>query len=278
MPVLRTRLREMYQRSLSLPGLRHLRAGQFRRLRPLRDGRFGRGTSIVRLYWSRFLDAHREDVRGRCLEIGETVTIRRFGGDRVTQADALDLAAHSPEVTVVADLSRADDVPADTWDCFVNQFTMPSIYDTEAALYHALRLLKPGGVLLINFACVDYYIHRGLNMGTGDALYIYHQFTPVEVMNYFLRLDLAESDVTMTVYGNLMARMGFLLNLPAEELSREERETRDPGQPLLICVRAVKPEGWNPPKPAYRDPLWHPPGPPARISSTTGHYGDDYLR
>ena len=132
-----------------LPVLRQLRAIQFRRLRPLGDGRQS-GTPIVRYYWDQFLQRHRADIHGTVLEIGTTSTVLKYGGNTIEQADAMDLKAHDPEITVVSDLSRADNVPSDHYDCFVNQFTTHLIYDVEAALYHSIRLLKPGGVLLIS--------------------------------------------------------------------------------------------------------------------------------
>src|SRR6266508_5677583 len=138
-----------------LPVIRQLRCLQFRRLQPIGNGR-QRGTPIVRYYWERYLQEHQADIRGTALEIGTTYTIRKFGGIVVTRAEAIDLSPHSPEITVVADLSRADHVPSDRYDCFVNQFTMHLIYDAQAALYHSIRILKPSGVLLINFSCVDY--------------------------------------------------------------------------------------------------------------------------
>jgi SAM-dependent methyltransferase len=261
---------------LSWPIIRHLRSVQFRRLRPLRDGRLDRGTVIVRYYWAQFLDRRRADIRGRGLEIGETTTLRAYGGDAITQAEALDLAPHSDEVTVVADLTRADDVPSDSYDCFVIQFTMTVIYDIEAALYHAIRILKPGGVLLINFACVDYYLHRGLDMGTGAPLYMYWWYTPLQVEDLLQRSGLTREDYQLSIYGNLFTRMAFQLNLPAEELARFELDHTDPGHPLLICARIVKPHHWQAEKPAYREPLPTPTEEPARLSNTTGHYGDAY--
>src|SRR5262249_53445300 len=155
---------------------------QFRRLRPIGDGR-QHGTPIVRYYWADYLQRHRLDIHGNALEIGTTATIRQYGGQALTSANAIDIEAHSPEITVVADLSRADQVPSDSYDCFVNQFTMHLIYDLDAALYHAIRILKPGGVLLVNFPCVDYYFPRGLDMGTGAALFLYWWFTPIQVEN-----------------------------------------------------------------------------------------------
>lgn len=262
------------------PLLRPLRTLRWRRLRPLGDGA-SEQLSIIRYYWAEFLEEHRADIRGRGLEIGETTTLRCYGGERLTGADALDLAAHSPDVRVVADLSRADHVPGAQYDCFVHQFTTCVIYDIEAALYHAIRLLKPGGTLLINFWCVDFYLHRGLNMGTTDAeqspLYMYHWFTPIMVQNLLRGLALGDDDVKLTIYGNLLARMAFLLNLPARELTPTERDTVDPGHPLLICARIVKPAAWSPPKPPYREPCWHPATEPAQLRPDTGHYGDEYL-
>lgn len=257
------------------PVIRQLRFARLRRLSPLRNGG-PNGTSVVRYYWARFLEQHAADIRGRALEIGETSTIRRYGGAALAQAEALDLAAHSPEVTVVADLSRADHVPGETYDCFVNQFTTAVVYDIEAALYHAIRLLKPGGVLLINFWCLDFYFHRGLDMGTGGSLYMHWWFTPLQVSDLLHRLRLSEQDYTLQIYGNLLTRFAFLVNLPAEELTQAELDYADPGQPLLICARIVRPADWRAARPVYRDPAWLPADVPVTLSPTTRHYGDHY--
>ncbi len=257
------------------PLVRPLRAMRFRRLQPV-DGGHSDQLSIIRYYWAAFLEEHRNDIQGHGLEIGETTTLRAYGNNRLTQADAIDLAAHSPEVRVVADLSRADHVPSNQYDCFIVPFTTAVIYDLEAFVYHAVRLLKPGGVLLINFWSVDFYLHRGLDMGTGAPLYMYHWSTPIGIHNLLQNLGVREQAYRLQVYGNLLARMAFLLNIPARELTTDERDHVDPGQPLLICARIVKPANWVLDKPIYRDPVWQPSIAPARISDNTGHYGDEY--
>jgi glycosyltransferase involved in cell wall biosynthesis len=255
---------------LSLPLVRNLRCLQFRRLQPLGHGR-QRGTPIVRYYWERYLQEHQADIRGTALEIGTTYTIRKFGGIAVTRAEAIDLSPHSPEVRVVADLSRADNIPSERYDCFVNQFTMHLIYDAEAALYHSIRLLKPGGVLLINFSCVDYYFPHGLDMGTGEPLFLYRWYTPIQVENLLRSLSLRAEDYTMDVYGNLFTRIAYQMNMPAEELTRHELGYADAGHPLLICARVVKPASWRATKPEYRTP-WLPEVTPARWNPVMGHY------
>ena len=258
-------------RSKRLPVVRHLRCLRFRRFEPLGGGRQV-GTPIVRHYWAEFLKEHRADVRGRALEIGTTSTVRRYGGAAVTQADALDLTAHSAEITLVSDLSRADDVPSETYDCFVNQFTTHVIYDLDAALYHSLRILKSGGVLLVNFPCVDYYFPRGLDMGTGAPMFVYWWFTPIQVQNLLRRAGLTTDDYRLRIYGNLFTRIAYQLNMPAEELTRAELAHADPGHPLLICARISKPSTWDVPRPEYRWP-WTPELTATRWNPERGHYG-----
>jgi hypothetical protein len=257
-------------RLVRLPLVRRLRCVQFRRMSPLRDGR-QHGIPIVRHYWEDFLVRHRDDIRGRALEVGTTETVRRLGGAAVARADGLDLAPHAPDVNVVADLTDADAVASDTYDCFVNQFTMHLIYDLESALYHSLRILKPGGTLLVNFPSVEYCFRDGLDMGTGAPLFVFWQFTPLQVENLLRRASLTRGDFELVLYGNLFTRVAYQLNLPAEELTRAELEHVDPGHPLLICARAVKPAEWSASRPERREP-WLPETAPARWDPVRGHY------
>lgn len=245
-------------------------------MKPFGEGRHG-PMSVIRYYWADFLEQQRADFRGKALEIGETATIRYYGEDRLTQADAMDLAAHSSEVRVVGDLCRADQVASDQYDCFLMQFTTNVLYDIDAALYHALRLLKPGGVLLTNFWTTDFYFHNGLDMGTGAPLYMHHFFTPIQVENLLRGLGLTESNIQLHNYGNLLSKTAFLMNLPARDLTPQELDTVDPFQPLLICARIVKPADWQVTRPQYRQPHWLPSGKPLQMREDTGHFGDAYL-
>jgi hypothetical protein len=40
----------------------------------------------------------------------------------------------------------------------------------------------------------------------------------------------------------MLACIGFLLGVAAEELTPEELDSRDPAFPLIVCVRARKPD------------------------------------
>ena len=148
---------------------------------------------------------------------------------------------------------------------------MHLIFDVDAALYHSVRILKPGGVLLANFPCVDYYFHRGLDMGTGKSLFMFWWFTPIQVENLLRRVGLKSGEYHIRTDGNLFARVAYEMNMASEELSPTELDHVDQGHPLLISVRAVKPMHWQAARPEYKEP-WIPSVAPARWSPLTGHY------
>ena len=84
-------------------------------------------------------------------------------------------------------------------------------------------------------------------------------------------LKLQSGDYALDVYGNLFTRISYQLNMAAEELTQRELDSVDPGHPLLICGRVVKPAHWQARKPDYCTP-WKPGITPAQWNPVTGHY------
>lgn len=64
----RSRIPKQRRQCRRWPIIRHLRAMQFRRLRPIYDDH-SHGTHVIRVYWHQFLEEHRSDIRGRVLEL-----------------------------------------------------------------------------------------------------------------------------------------------------------------------------------------------------------------
>jgi SAM-dependent methyltransferase len=56
-----------------------------------------------------------------------------------------------PEVTIVGDLTRADHITLDTFDCIILTQTLQFIFDVRAAIRTLYQILKPLGVLLATF-------------------------------------------------------------------------------------------------------------------------------
>ncbi|MGH3084528.1 MAG: class I SAM-dependent methyltransferase, partial [Gaiellaceae bacterium] len=122
--------------------------GTIRRTTPLSDhwGR-DRGTPVDRYYIERFLAEERDAIRGRVLEVMNADYTERFGA-AVERRDVLDIDPTNEAATILADLAAADSVPSDLFDCFILTQTLQYIYDLEAAVEHAHRILRPGGTLL----------------------------------------------------------------------------------------------------------------------------------
>jgi SAM-dependent methyltransferase len=190
-----------------------------------------RGTSIDRVYIDEFLSRHRDDIAGRVLEIRDHRYTDRFG-TRVTQADVLDLDSTNPLATVVADLGAADEIPENTYDCFVLTQTLQYLRDPSTAVLHAHRVLKPGGVLL---ATVPSIIRIDADTPEIDRW----RFTELSCRELF-GAPFGEAQVEVTSAGNVLAAVAFLEGLAAEELSAGKLSARDPAFPVVILIRAVK--------------------------------------
>jgi SAM-dependent methyltransferase len=207
--------------------------GTLRRLTPLStEWGFDRGTPVDRHYIERFLGEHGADIRGRVLEVKDSTYTNRFG-TAVTHRDVLDINASNPVATIVADLSAADDVPSDSFDCILLTQTLQFIFDTRATLGHTCRMLRPGGVLLATVPAVSRIAPRyGL---TTD----YWRFTLASCTALFGEAFGADY-VMVRAHGNVLTSIAFLTGMAREELSASELDTCDDYFPLILTIRAVK--------------------------------------
>jgi len=227
------------------PRLRRLRHSQrFRRLRrpaflgtlrrtsPLSDGfGFDRGTPVDRYYIDRFIEENRGAIHGRVLEIKNSRYTHQFGSE-VVQRDVLDIDATNRNATIVADLAAADGIPADAFDCFILTQTLHLIFDTRSAIFHAHRILRPGGVLLCSVPCI-----ARITPGCIDS--DHWRFTRASCSRLFG--DVFPRDrVTVRPHGNVLTAIAFLTGMAAEELRQRELDHDDENFPLLVTVRAEK--------------------------------------
>jgi SAM-dependent methyltransferase len=227
----RRRLRSLWQ-----PQYRTPLFGSLRRVTPLsREFGFDRGQPIDRYYIENFLTRQTSDIRGRVLEIKDNTYTRKYGASHVIISDVLDVVEENPQATIVADLTSADNIPSDCFDCIIFTQTLQLIYDVRAAIQTLHRILKPGGILLATFPGISQISYEQC----GDSWC--WAFTRLSIQRLFEEFFPATS-VRVEAYGNVLAAIGFLHGLAAEELSQEELAYRDPDYEVLITLRAVKPE------------------------------------
>ena len=212
--------------------------GDLRRLAPISPV-FGLDRSVPtidRYYIEGFLASHADDIRGRVLEMGDAAYTGRFGGDRVTRSDVLHYIAGNPEATMVGDLTRADHIPSDSFDCIILTQTLQMIFDVRAALHHLHRILKPGGVLL----ATSHGITRIARREGIDPWGEYWHFTAQSTRHLFGALFPADHFQIVT-YGNVLAAAASLYGLAAADLTTQELDHCDPNFEVIVAVRAQKP-------------------------------------
>jgi SAM-dependent methyltransferase len=190
-----------------------------------------RGTPIDRFYVEAFLDRRRADIAGRVLEAADARYSTRFGGDRVTRQDVLNLHAGNPNATIVGDLSISGLLPQNAFDCIVLTQVLQFIYDLPTAIAQLHAALKPGGVLLATAPGISQIEPSGAD-GT-----CYWALTPASASRLFVDAFGAES-VSIETHGNVFAAVCYLHGLAAEELPPENLMIDDPSYPVTLAIRA----------------------------------------
>jgi peptidoglycan/xylan/chitin deacetylase (PgdA/CDA1 family)/glycosyltransferase involved in cell wall biosynthesis len=231
---------------LAQHGRRTLEFEDLRRLTPIsRNWGLDRGLPIDRHYIHAFMTAHALDVRGHTLEMLDSELAHQYGGDRIEQCDVLDIDPGNHRATIVADLRVADQLPSETYDCFILTQTIHLIDDMPRALAAAYRVLKPGGVLLATLPSASMvaveYGRRGDHWRVTEA-----------GARALCEPVFGASNVETRARGNVLTITAFLYGLSCDDLDPQELDADDPAYPLLVTVRARKPDATPSLRPAHR--------------------------
>jgi SAM-dependent methyltransferase len=213
--------------------------GTLRRTSPLSDV-FGldRGKPVDRRYIEGFLARHRQDIRGRVLEVKDSHYTDSFGAG-VSRRDVLDVDPTNRNATIVADLAEADPLPSDSFDCLILTQVLQFIFPVQPAIRHGHRALRPGGVLLVTVPGIS-RIEPG-SLSRTD----HWRFTPASCRRLFEDV-FGPGQVSVEAHGNVLAAIAFLTGMAQEELSPAELDRADPHFPVVVAVRAVKRAGASP--------------------------------
>lgn len=220
---------------LQWPPAGTVRFGSFRRLTPISPiFALDRGLPVERYFIEKFLAENQADVRGHCLELGDDSYIRRFGEGRVDKTDILSVI-EEPGVTIIADLTDAEHIASDQFDCIIFTQALQMIYDMQAALATLHRILRPGGVLLLTTHGISKIGRRLGRDGWGEYWHLTSQSAERLVSESF-----PGGNVSVGAYGNVLAAMAALHGLASEELEPSELDHVDEDFEVIVTVRAEK--------------------------------------
>jgi SAM-dependent methyltransferase len=191
---------------------------------------FDRGQPLHRYYLEQFLEEFRGDIRGHCLEFRDDSYTTRYGGAAVAKLDILHLDDSHPAATIVADLTKPNNVPSNAFDCIVCTRVLHVIFEVDRAVAELQRILKPGGVLL---ASVPH-----ISMCDPDWHEVW-RFTP-EGLAALIGKAFVGDEIAVRAYGNSLTAAGELRGLVAEEFGQATLAYSDPRFALEVCVRVRK--------------------------------------
>jgi hypothetical protein len=215
---------------LMLRGYDRPRWGNLRRTRPFSETfGFERGTPVDRHYLHRFLSDHRDLIAGDVLEVQHLTYTTRFGHD-LGRTDTFDIMPQSAP-TFLCDLAHSDAIlPSAAYDCLLLPNTLQHLRGLDACLRHALRVVRPGGVILASAA--------GLLPLTGDTA-DYWRLSP-DGWREKTAAVWPNADVEITGHGNCLTAVAAQLGLALEELSNDELDAHDPRYPVLTTILCRK--------------------------------------
>ena len=224
------------QRRLGLqwPPVGSVQFGSLRRLAPISPVfALDRGFPVERYYIERFLARHRDDIRGRALEFGDTFYLDKFGGPAVRRKDVFSYVPASG-ATIVGDLTGEGALPDGIFDCIVCTQTIQMVYDIRRAVRRLGSMLRPGGVLLVTTHGIS-KVGRHLDRDDwGEYWHVTRQAARSLFEENFPGLFEVEA------YGNVLSATAALHGLAAEELTPEELDYVDRDFDVIIGVRAVR--------------------------------------
>lgn len=208
--------------------------GDLRSLQPV-SASFGqdRGTPIRRYYIQRFFELHRDRLKGRVLEIGDSRYASMFA-ECGAKIDVLDPDPACPAATITGNLLTGEGVPRGRFDAIILTQVLHVLPDMQAAISFAGAALAPGGCILATLPCITQVSRFDMDRW-GD----YWRVTDLGARTLFEKA-FPGSAIETTAFGNVLTAITSLTGLAAEELNSKELDFYDPDYQVLVGLVATK--------------------------------------
>ncbi|MCA9298902.1 MAG: methyltransferase domain-containing protein, partial [Phycisphaerales bacterium] len=188
-----------------------------------------RGTPIDRYFIDRFIEKNAHLVRGRVLEVKDRSYVDRFGGDRVTEVDVVDVI-ENPNANILADIRDLAPIADDTYDCLIITQVLQYVDDLDAAIATMKRVLEPGGSMLVTVPTM------GKLDGQDDDVVGHFWRLSSDSARWLWGKHFAEEDLQIEAWGNVLLGLGFWIGLAQEELPRRAFAHFDPSYACGVMI------------------------------------------
>lgn len=193
-----------------------------------------RGQPIDRYYMEQFIHKNSVYIHGHVLEIAEDMYTKKFGGNRITKSDILHVTHDNPQATIIADLTTAEGIQPNQFDCIILTQTLQFIYNKNAVIETLYRILKPGGTVLATASGISQISSYDMERW-GE----YWRFTTLSAKKLFA-ISFPEEKICVESYGNVLVAASFLFGFAVEDLKKKELDYFDPNYQLVVTIRATK--------------------------------------
>ncbi len=186
-----------------------------------------RGQPIHRRYIEQFLGRHQLDVRGRCLEFNDRRYTDQFSGGRATTIDVIHIDDQNPEATIVADLTKPNDLADGAFDTIICSHVLHIVFDLGAIVREMHRILAPGGTLLVAVPAISM---------AGPEYPELWRFTPLGLRRT-LELAFPSEAVEVVAFGSSLTAAAEIRGVVAEELREAELDQHDHRFAVEVCAK-----------------------------------------
>jgi len=194
---------------------------------------FDRGTPIDRYYTEKFLSKYSNLIKGHVLEVADNNYSLKFGPPNI-KSDILHYDKSNPRATIIADLTKKEDIPKNKFDCFICTQTFNFIYDVKKAIKGSYNLLKKDGVLLGTVSGISQISRYDMDRW-GD----YWRFTDKSIK--MLLEEAGFKDIKIYPMGNVLSAISLLQGIAVEDLPKKKLlDKHDEDYQMTICFIATK--------------------------------------
>lgn len=193
---------------------------------------YDRGSPIDRYYIEKFLYQNKSFVKGKVLEVADSYYTKKIGGDNVSES--LIIHKENQNADIIADLSDGKNIPENLVDCFIMTQTLLCIFNLDNAVKNSLKLLKPGGSLLVTVPGITQISRYDM-----DRWGHFWSFTDLSLFELFSQYVPSEN-IDIVTYGNVKIACAFLYGLAQEDVSAEDFEYTDKDYQLIIGANIRK--------------------------------------